>query len=231
MDAIVFWAFVAALNPTLLGATTVMLLLDHPKRLLLGYLVGAMLTSLTLGMVIVFALDGSSGATSTWQSTISPATDLALGGLLLVVAYVIRPGRAPSETGRLAERWRRRAQKKGDKGPPRWQQALSKGTARTTFVIGVLLTLPGASYLIGLGHIADENASTAATIGLIVGFNLIMMLLLELPLLAYTLAPDWTPDAVNRFKAWFNSNAKVLGFRVALVIGALLVVKGVIELL
>jgi hypothetical protein len=58
-----------------------------------------------------------------------------------------------------------------------------------------------------------------------------MMLLLELPLLAYTLAPDWTPDAVDRFKAWFNSNARVLGFRVALVVGALLVVKGMIELL
>jgi len=231
VDSIAFWAFVSVINPALLGATTVMLLLDHPKRLLLGYLVGAMLTSLTLGMVIVFALDGSSGATSAGQSTISPATDLALGGLLLVIAYVIRPGHTPRETGRLAERRRTRAEKKGDKGPPRWEQALSKGTARTTFVIGALLSLPGASYLIGLGHIADENASTAATIGLIVGFNLIMMLLLELPLLAYALAPDWTPDAVNRFKAWFNSNAKVLGFRVALVIGALLVVKGVNELL
>jgi hypothetical protein len=231
VDSIAVWALVSAVNPTLLGATTVMLLLDHPKRLLLGYLVGGMLTSLTLGMVIVFALDGSSGATSAGRSTTSPATDLALGGLLLVIAYVIRPGHTPSETGRLAERRRTRAEKKGDKGPPRWQQALSKGTARTTFVIGALLSLPGASYLVGLGHIADENASTAATIGLIVGFNLIMMLLLELPLLGYALAPDWTPDAVNRFKAWFNSNAKVLGFRVALVIGALLVVKGVIELL
>lgn len=231
MDTIVFWAFAAALNPTLLGATTVMLLLDHPKRLLLGYLLGAMMTSVTLGMVIVFAVDGSSGATSTGQSTVSPATDLALGGLLLVVAYVIRPGRAPSETGRLAERKRRRAEKKGEKGPPRWQQALSKGSARTTFVIGALLTLPGASYLIGLSHIADKDASTTATVGMIIGFNLIMLLLLELPLLAYTLAPDWTPDAVNRFKSWFNRNARVLGFRVALVIGALLIVKGVIELL
>ena len=231
MDSIAVWALVSAVNPTLLGATTVMLLLDHPKRLLLGYLVGAMLTSLTLGMVIVFALDGSSGATSTGQSTVSPATDLALGGLLLIIAYAIRPGRTPSETGRLAARRRARAEKKGDKGPPRWERALSKGTARTTFVIGALLSLPGASYLIGLGHIADENASTAATIGLIVGFNLIMMILLELPLLAYTFAPDWTPDAVNRFKAWFNSNARVLGFRAALVIGALLIVKGVIELL
>jgi hypothetical protein len=231
MDTIFFWAFAAALNPTLLAATTVMLLLDHPKRLLLGYLLGAMMTSVTLGLVIVFALHGSSGATSTGQSTVSPATDLALGGLLLVVAYAIRPGRIRSETGRLAERRRRRAEKKGEKGPPRWQQALSKGTARTTFVIGALLTLPGASYLIGLDHIAAKHASTPATVGLIVGFNLIMLILLELPLLAYTFAPDRTPEDVNRFKAWFNRNSRVLGFRVALVIGILLILRGLIELL
>jgi hypothetical protein len=231
MDTIVFWAFAAALNPTLLAAATVMLLLDHPKRLLVGYLLGAMMTSVTLGLVIVFALDGSSGATSTTQSTLSPLTDLALGVLLLVVAYTIRPGRTRSETGRLAERRRRRAEKKGEKGPPRWQRALSNGSARTTFVVGALLTLPGASYLVGLSHIADQDASTTATVAMIVGFNVIMLILLELPLLAYTFAPDWTPDAVDRFKAWFNRNSRVLGFRVALGIGAALIVKGLIGLL
>ena len=200
MDTIVFWAFTAAVNPTLLGASTVMLLLDHPKRLLLGYLCGALFTSLTLGMVIVFAVDGSSGATSTAQSTLSPAMDLTLGGLLLLVAYLIRPGRVPKETGRLAERRRRRAEKKKDKGPPKWQQKLSEGTAKTTFVIGALLTLPGASYLIGLGHIADKDASTAATVAMILGFNVIMLMLLEIPLLAFTFAPTGrlTPSTGSR---------------------------------
>lgn len=231
MDSILFWAFAAAFNPTLLTATTVMLLLDHPKRLLLGYLAGAALTSVTLGMVIVFALDGSSGATSTTQNTLSPAADLTLGGLLLVVAYVIRPGRVPREEGRLADRRRRRAEAKKDKGPPKWEQYLSRGTARTTFVIGVLLTLPGASYLIGLDDIAGKNSSTAATIAMVLGFNLIMLMALELPLISFTVAPDWTPDAINRFKAWFNSNAKKFGFRLAGGAGILLIVRGVIELL
>ncbi len=231
MDTIVFWALTAAVNPTLLGASTVMLLLDHPKRLLLGYLCGALLTSLTLGMVIVFAVDGSSGATSTAQATLSPAMDLTLGGLLLLVAYLIRPGRVPKETGRLAERRRRREAKKKDKGPPKWQRKLSEGTAKTTFVIGALLTLPGASYLIGLGHIADKDAGVAATVAMIVGFNVIMLALLEAPLLAFTFAPEWTPDAVDRFKAWFNHNSKILAFRGALLIGALLIVKATIELL
>ena len=53
MGDIYFFALTAALNPTLLTATTVMLLLDHPKRLLLGYLLGALLTSLTCGLVII----------------------------------------------------------------------------------------------------------------------------------------------------------------------------------
>ena len=100
MNGAFVYALTAALNPTLLGATTVMLLLDHPKRLLLGYLLGALMTSVTLGLVIVFALDGSA---STAQHTLSPAMDLALGGILLVVAWVIRPGRAAERT-RLARR-------------------------------------------------------------------------------------------------------------------------------
>ena len=231
MGDVYILAFAAALNPTLLGATTVMLLLDHPKRLLLGYLAGAALTSVTLGMVIVFAVDGSSSATSTAQHTLSPAADLALGGILLLVAYTIRPGRIPSETGRLADRRRRRQEAKKEKGPPRWQTALSKGTARTTFVVGALLTLPGASYLIGLNHIADQDASTLGTIGLVLSFNLIMLLLLELPLLGYAFAPEWTPRTIDRFKAWFNGNSKKLAFRLAGVIGLLLIVRGTVELL
>lgn len=231
MNDIFVFALTAALNPTLLGATTVMLLLPHPKRLLIGYLAGALMTSFTLGCVVVFAVDGSSGATSTAQNTLSPAMDLTLGGLLLVVAYYVRPARPVKEGGRLSERRRRRAEKKAEKGPPRWQRALSNGTARTTFVIGALLSLPGASYLIGLGHIADENASTIGTVGLILAFNAIMLILLEVPLIAFTVAPEWTPDAIDRFKAWFNRNSRMIGFRMAVLFGLLLIVKGTIELL
>jgi hypothetical protein len=231
MDTVVLWALTAAVNPTLLAASTVMLLLDHPKRLLLGYLCGALMTSVTLGLVIVFTVDGSSGATDTAQSTLSPAMDLTLGGLLLLVAYLIRPSHVPKETGRLAERRRRREEKKKDQGPPKWQQKLSQGTAKTTFVIGALLTLPGASYIIGMGHIADKDAGVPATVAMVLGFNVIMLALIELPLLAYTFAPEWTPDAVDRFKAWFNRHSKMLGFRGALIVGVLLIVKGAVELL
>jgi hypothetical protein len=222
------YALTAALNPTLLAATTVMLLLDHPKRLLLGYLLGALVTSMTLGLVVVFTLDGSA---STAQHTLSPAMDVALGGLLLLVAFVIRPGRQPNETGRLAERRRRKRESNRDKGPPLWQRKLSQGSARMTFVVGALLTLPGASYLIGLHRIADQDPSTAEAVGMVLLFNVIMLALLELPLIGFIFAPEWTPRAVDRFKEWFSRNARALGFRLALVIGFLLIVRGLVYLL
>ncbi|HEX4009314.1 MAG TPA: GAP family protein [Solirubrobacteraceae bacterium] len=169
----------AALNPILVGASTVMLLLPNPRKLMLGYLLGALTTSITLGLVIVFALKGSS-TVSTTQNTISPAVDLALGAILLVAAFVLSTGRDK----RIAERRQARKGPKQDKGPPRWQRALSKGSPRTTFAVGAVLTLPGASYLAGLHHIEKQKLSTTATVLTIIGFNLIMLILLELPLLS-----------------------------------------------
>jgi hypothetical protein len=217
MNSIILWAFLAALNPTLLAATTVMLLLPNPKRLLLGYLAGAAITSVTLGLLIVFSLNDS-GATSTAKHTLSPATDLTLGALALLIAYVLQQ-----------DRLHRR--KKKEKGPPRWQRTLSRGTARTTFVVGALLTLPGGSYLVGLDHIAGRDASTVATVALVLGFNLIMLALLELPLIGYTFAPDWTPQAVERFKDWLSRNGRRIAVRGLAAVGVLLLVRGVVELL
>src|SRR5205807_2983184 len=141
---------------------------------------GAMMTSITLGLVIIFAVPHSS-ATSTTQNTLSPGVDIALGGLFLFLAYVVYSGRFD----RLRERRRERKAAKPDKGPPRWQRELSKGSARTTFIVGALLTLPGASYLAGLHEIHKLKYSTITTVLLVIGFNLVMLWLLEVPLASF----------------------------------------------
>ena len=84
-------SLVAMLNPTLLAAVTIMLLLPNPKRLMLGYLLGAYTTSITLGLLIVFSLNGSS-TESTSKHTISPVEDIVVGVLLLVIRGFYAPG-------------------------------------------------------------------------------------------------------------------------------------------
>jgi Sap, sulfolipid-1-addressing protein len=225
MGQVVLLSLTASLNPTLVAATTVMLLLDRPARLMSGYLLGAYITSITLGLVIVFSLSDSS-TTNTTENTINPAVDIALGAILLAVAFGLGTGRDE----RLKERRQARKADQPDKGPPRWQRELSKGSPRTTFVIGALLTLPGASYLAGLNQIHKLHESTTVTVLLVVGFNLVMLWLLEVPLASFLVAPDWTPLAVNRAKAWVSRHAHTFAVRGFAAVGTLLVIKGVIGL-
>jgi Sap, sulfolipid-1-addressing protein len=226
MGDVVLLALAASFNPTLLAATTVMLLLDHPARLMLGYLLGALLTSITLGLVIVFSLTGSSTANTT-ENTLSPAVDIALGVIALIVAYVVWRG----HVARLRERRKARREAKPDKGPPRWQRELSKGSPRTTFIVGVLLTLPGASYLAGLTEIHKQALGAPDTVLLVLGFNVVMLWMLEVPLVGFVVAPDWTPRAIDRARAWVSRHAHMFAVRGFSAIGVLLVVKGVIGLL
>src|SRR3954452_16065087 len=202
-----------------------MLVLPSPKRLLLGYLLGAAMTSVTLGLVIVFFLDGSSRGTSTAKNTVSPAVDITLGLLILVIAFVVGTGR---DTRRRARSERKHAAQVA-KAPPRWKQALRGGSAQTTFVVGSLLTLPGASYLAGLHEITKQNLSTTAIVFAVIGFNLIMLLLLEIPLLGYAIAPQKTATTVERFSDWLSREGGRIALVLGVVIGIALVARGAVS--
>src|SRR3954471_15202730 len=82
-------ALYAALYPTLLAA--VVILLSQPRRfqLLTAYLAGGLTISISLGLVIVFALQGSVKSS---KSTLSWEADLAIGGLALLVAVALATG-------------------------------------------------------------------------------------------------------------------------------------------
>ncbi|MBS1895096.1 MAG: GAP family protein, partial [Actinobacteria bacterium] len=175
------------------------------------------------GLVIVFSLSNS-GAVSTTQNTISPAVDITLGVILLAIAFALWSGLWEQRK----ERKRARDADKPDKPPPRWQRELSKGSPRTTFAIGALLTLPGGSYLAGLDHIDKLDSPTPVTVLLVIGFNVVMLWLLEVPLAAFIVAPDWTPRAIDRVKAWVGRHAHTFAVRGCGAIGALLVIKGVV---
>jgi Sap-like sulfolipid-1-addressing protein len=229
LTSIFLLSLLAMFTPTLLAAVTVMMLLPNPKRLMLGYLLGAYTTSISLGLLIVFSLHGSASV-STAKHTLGPGEDIVVGLLALLVAFVLGSGR----DARLQQRRRHRKEAKAATGEKKesWpERMLGRGSARVTFAVGVLLTFPGVSYLTALDRMAKLDAGVAATALLVLGFCLIQQLLLELPLLGYAFAPDWTKDAVARFRAWLGRNGRRGGVIFAAVIGALLVLRGVITLL
>jgi hypothetical protein len=221
MGKVVGLAFLSAINPTLVAATTVMLLLPRPQRLMLGYWLGSILTSIAIGLVIVFTLEGS-GFEQAAKKTVHPAISLTLAGLLLLVVLVLATGRdKPMEE-------RRRARKEG-KEPPRWQRWMQKGDPRITFVIGVLLSFPGASYLVALDTLGKQHYSTFGTVLVVIGFCLVALLLLEIPLIAFRFAPEQTPIAIDHAKAWVGAHWRKVAIWGLAVIAAGLTVIGVSE--
>jgi hypothetical protein len=219
MGHVLLFSFTAMANPTLLTATTVMLLLPKPRQLMLGFLLGALTTSLTVGLLIVFTLHDS-GLVSTTKHTLSPAADLAIGGLLLLLAFVLGTGRHE----RLANR------RRDDKEPARWRQAIGSGSPRTTFVVGMLLTLPGASYLAAMLSIVKLDPGTTESVLLVVMVNVIMLALLEVPLIGFAVAPDRTARTIERAKRWLARNGLRSAVIGATLIGALLILRGLITL-
>jgi Sap, sulfolipid-1-addressing protein len=206
----------------LLTATTVMLFLQRPKRLLLGYWLGAMATGLIFGLVIVDWLK-KSGVVSTSKHTVSPGIDIALGVLALVVAVVVG-------TGEWAKRQAKRRAKRVSRPSkvPKWQQVLSRGSARSTFLIGVLLSFPGASYLGSLTEISKQHLSQVGIVLIVISVNLIMLVLLEVPLFGYVVAPRWTRATVESAKGWLAQNGARTATIGLTVIGIALIARGVI---
>ena len=94
-----------------------------------------------------------------------------------------------------------------------------------------MLTLPGASYLAGLDKVSKLNYSTFVTVVIVVAFNLVMLLLLELPMIAFQVSPEGTPAAIARAKAWAGIHGRVYAERGFAVIGVLLIIKGVLGLI
>ena len=165
LASIFFLSLLAMFTPTLLAAVTVMMLLPNPKKLMLGYLLGAYTTSITLGLLIVFSLHGSASVST--AHTLGPVEDIVVGLLALLVAYVLGSGR----DARLQERRRRRKEAKetAEKKESFPERMLGRGSARVTFVVGVLLTFPGVSYLTALDRMAKLDAGVPETVLLVLG--------------------------------------------------------------
>ena len=221
----------AMANPTLIAAVTVMLLLPEPKRLMLGYLLGAYLTAITIGLVIVFTLSGSS--TTGGEPSVGPVEDIVIGLLALALAFVLRTGRdRPFEERRRAKK-EAKLEAKREAGKPTESlplRLLGKGNPWVTFLVGAALSFPGVSYLAALTRMHKLNASDFATVLLVVGFVLVELLLLEVPLLGYVFAPDRTQHMVNGFKGWIGRKGRTAVVIGATVIGVWLLIRGILSL-
>ena len=224
MGEIVVFALLSAVYPTLIAAATVMLLLPRAEVLMFGFWLGAMITSVTCGLVIVFALQGSKAVKAT-RHTGRPVFDLTIAALLALAAVALAKEEDKSLRGRYAARHTREQKK-----TPKWQQRLREGNPWHTFVVGILLSFPGVWYLAALDRLTKLHYSTLAEILVVIGFCLAQLVLIEIPMLAFQIWPKETPVAIDNAKAWASRHGRRLAVWGLAIIAGLLVIVGVIGL-
>lgn len=89
-----------------------------------------------------------------------------------------------------------------------------------------VIHLPGPFYLLALGKIAQGSYSVLQQVALILLFNAIMFLLLEVPLVGYLVRPETTAMRVGAMSRWLNANGlRITGWLVGL-FGASLLAQG-----
>ena len=228
MRQILALALVAVFDPVLAGFAGLMLLLPEPRRLMLGFTLGAMLTSITVGLAIVFSVRGTQGAVSTTRHTVNPALDIAVGVGLLVISIALATGL----WDRVEKRRRERAGPPKDKGPSRMQKALGKGSPGLTFCVGAVYeAMPSVVFLAAMHEIVKLDARTVPTVLLVALICVSQIAFVLLPLISFTVAPTWTPKALERAKAWLSRDARKLAVAATAVAGSWLLVSGLVAAL
>lgn len=213
-------AVISAISPAILAVVIVVLSRPNPRRLLLAYLLGGMLASLTVGFAIVLSLSESQLLAGSSPAA-DPIIDFTVGALALIIAYVL----ATDRDAHFEERRRERRASRPPRDP--WsERVLSRGNVPIAFAVGIALNLPGAFYLVALKDIAKNQHGVGAQVLAILLFNAIMFALAEVPLLGYSIAPDATRVKVEALNDWMAHHARQIVIAVAVLAGLYLIGRG-----
>ena len=97
-------------------------------------------------------------------------------------------------------------------------------------LIGAVVGVPGASYLTALHNLVTGKSSTAAQVVAVVVFVLIEFALIIIPFAFLELRPEATKALLSNAQAWLLGHARQLMAYTALILGAYLVVSGLVRL-
>jgi hypothetical protein len=214
-------AIASAVWPLLLAVVIIALRAPHPPRLLISFLAGGLLTTVVVGLLVIHLLRATT-LLSQSRSTTDPVAYIAAGTIALVLgSLLLRRTRAEPYPEPEPE------PEPAEKPPGRLDRMLSKGVL-VAFVVGVIVNIvPGVFPFVALKDIAEADYGNSLTVLVVICFYLIMFALIEVPLVAYVVAPERTAIETARFNTWLDHNSRRVAAYVLCVVGAFLLVRGI----
>ena len=192
-------------------------LLSMPAGLRRGiaFICGWLLAIGVLALLVVFVFHGQDfGSKHTTPSRTASAVEVFLGGLLLVSSWRIY--RRPTETT-------------GPQSPPKWLDRIE----RTHWLLAVGVGSLMLSYALSLAAVAEilkANVSTPDAVVASVVFALTSIVTIAAPVVVVLFAPERSAAVLASWKAWMLANSRSIALIALMVIGAILIVRGVYDL-
>jgi hypothetical protein len=201
-------AVAVSLEPFRIGMSVLMLNRPRPHLQLAAFLLGGFLMGLSVGAVVLFVLESRIPASAHFTL---PKVQIVVGVLALLAAAV-----AAATTGR-------------PRTPPAWLTRLLSGQSLwVAGTAGLGIALPSFDYLAALAVIAAGSLTPASRIAAVVMFNAVAFALVEIPLLAYLVAPQRTLAVMTRLHQWVRARRRREVAVLLAVVGAVLVTAGLL---
>jgi Sap, sulfolipid-1-addressing protein len=201
-------AAAVSLEPFRIGMSVLMLNRPRPHLQLAAFLCGGFLMGLTVGAVVLFALESQIPASAHFTL---PRVQIAIGVLALLAAAILA------------------ATKGRDRTPPAWLSRLLDGQSLwVAGVAGLGIALPSVDYLAALAVIAAGGVDPAARFGALLTFNVVAFALVEIPLLAYLVAPQRTHAAMTTLHSWVRARRRHEVALLLTVVGVVLLAAGLL---
>jgi hypothetical protein len=209
-------ALIASLYPFGLAALLLLFQASRPRARSGVFLLGAVVFTLIVGFAVVFAVRAG-GLNQQSNQTPRYGLQLAIGLLFLVGAWVIahRPPRPKQE----------------DDQPSRVSKAVGGSGLVAVFVLGIALYTPSPLYLSALDDVGGTKMSTAAAALWVVIVVVLVLLTIELPILLYWFAPDWTIPKLAALNSWLDRNGRSLLMGVLVALGLWEAIGGIVGLI
>lgn len=201
-------AVAVSLEPFRIGMSVVMLNRPRPHLQLAAFLCGGFLMGLSVGAVVLFFLESRLPAWASAHFNL-PTVQIVIGVLALLAALLL-------------------AVTKGkDREVPAWLSRLLDGQSLwVAGIAGLGIALPSVDYLAALAVIAAAQAEADVRMGALVTFNVVAFSLVEVPLLAYLIAPQRTRTAMSNLHNWIRARRRHEVAGLLAVVGVVLVAAG-----
>jgi hypothetical protein len=213
-------AVASAFWPILVVVDLVALRTPRPVPLLAWFLAGGLLTTISEGLVIVFALEGTTMGSS--RPSVGGWGNVIGGCVALLAASVLR--------ARAARSRERQAAQAAVKKTSRTERMIEDG-GLYAFGAGVVLNVfPGVFPLIALRTISSLSYGNSVKILLVVGLYLCTFALIEVPLVGLLVAPARVEPWVLSLNSWLDRNGKRIAIDLLGIVGLALLARGIVQL-